>query len=183
MKDDDLILAVRRWVESVVVELNLCPFAEREMIANRVRFVVTKASAEADLLGTLATELELLGRTPSIETTLVIHPNVLTDFLHYNQFLDSADRLLVELQLEGEYQIASFHPDYQFAGTSPDDAENFTNRSPYPILHLLREESLEKLIAHTADVDQIPLRNVETMNRLGTESLRATLRACLVTTP
>jgi len=178
-KNDDRVLAVRRWVESVVIEFSLCPFAKRELIANRVRFVVTDASSEADLLESLESELELLGCTPSIETTLLIHPNVLTDFLDYNQFLDDADRLLVQMQLEGVYQIASFHPDYQFAGTEADDAENFTNRSPYPILHLLREESLANAIARTADVDQIPLRNIETMKQKGTETLRSVLKQTL----
>ena len=179
LSNDDLILAVRRWVETVVIDLNLCPFAKRELIANRVRFVVVDAVTEEQLLEALATELALLGQTIDIETTLVIHPNVLNDFLHYNQFLDSADRLLLRLQLEGEFQIASFHPEYQFAGTEPEDAENFTNRSPYPILHLLRESSLEKVIANTPDVDQVPLRNIETMNRVGAETLRSTLQSCL----
>jgi hypothetical protein len=183
LKDDDQIQAVRRWVESVVIANNLCPFAKREIDADRVRFVVTKAPTQAKLLESLTSELELLGRTPSIETTLVIHPDVLTDFHDYNQFLDTADHLLVELQLEGEFQIASFHPDYQFADTEKDDAENFTNRSPFPVLHLLREASLENAIAHTADIDQIPVRNVAKMNQLGVEALRATLRDCLVTTP
>lgn len=174
--NDDLIRVVRQWVEDVVVELNLCPFAKRELVADRVRFVVTDATLEDELLEALAFELELLGSTPSIETTLIIHPHVLGDFSLYNQFLDNADRLLVALELEGEFQVASFHPDYQFADTKADDPENYTNRSPYPILHLLREASLEKVIASTPDIDQIPLRNIETMNRLGTESLRSMLR-------
>ncbi|MCH9693571.1 MAG: DUF1415 domain-containing protein [Gammaproteobacteria bacterium] len=181
MQDNDLILAVQRWVGSVVVEHDLCPFARREIDANRVRFVVTRAATEIELLNALSAELEHLTCTPSIETTLIIHPHVLSNFLHYNQFLDSADRLLSQSGLEGTYQIASFHPDYQFAGTAPDDAENFTNRSPYPVLHLLREESLEKAIAHADDIEQIPVRNIETMNRLGTVTLRATLQACFVT--
>jgi hypothetical protein len=163
LKNDDQVLAVRRWVESVVIELNLCPFAKRELIANRVRFFVTEASTEEDLLETLASELTLLGDTPSIETTLIIHPKVLCDFGQYNQFLDKADRLLVQMELQGVFQIASFHPNYQFAGTGPDDAENFTNRSPYPILHLLREESVEKDVAHTAAVEKIPLRNTNSL--------------------
>lgn len=183
LKDEDVIFSVRRWVETVVIELNLCPFAKRELIANRVRFIVAKAATEAELLESLASELELLRRTPAIETTLVVHPNVLGDFLLYNQFLDIADRLLVRMELEGLFQIASFHPHYRFAGTEPEAAENYTNRSPYPMLHLLREESLEKVIAHTADIDQIPLRNIETMNRLGVDSLRLTLQSCLAGLP
>ena len=186
--NEEQIRVVRQWVEDVVVELNLCPFAKRELIADRVRFVVTDATSEDELLETLAFELEFLGSTPSIETTLVIHPHVLGDFSLYNQFLDNADRLLVALKLEGVFQVATFHPDYQFADTKADDAENYTNRSPYPVLHLLREESLERVIASTPDIDQIPKRNIETMNRVGTESLRSMLRridssCCLRRTP
>ena len=186
--NEEQIRVVRQWVEDVVVELNLCPFAKRELIADRVRFVVTDATSEDELLETLAFELEFLGSTPSIETTLIIHPHVLGDFSLYNQFLDNADRLLVALKLEGVFQVASFHPDYQFADTKADDAENYTNRSPYPVLHLLREESLERVIASTPDIDQIPKRNIETMNRVGTESLRSMLRridssCCLRRTP
>lgn len=178
MADQEIISAVRRWVETVVIDLELCPFARRELIADRVRFTVTSASSEQELLETLALELELLEATPAIETTLVIHPEVLTDFLDYNQFLDNADRLLTALELEGVFQIASFHPDYQFAGTQKDDAENFTNRSPYPVLHLLREDNLEKAIESTPDIDDVPGRNIETMNRMGVDDLRARLAAC-----
>lgn len=178
MRDEEVIQAVRRWVETVVIGMNLCPFAHREYRANRLRFVVTAATSEQALLEALASELELLGREPGIETTLVIHPDVLQDFLDYNQFLDRADDLLVALDLEGEFQVASFHPQYQFAGTRPDDAENYRCRSPYPILHLLREATLEQAIASTADVDQIPSRNIETMNTQGAAVLQATLRAC-----
>jgi hypothetical protein len=178
-REVDPATAVRRWVEDVVIDLNLCPFAKRELLAERVRFDVTDASTETELLEVLASELDRLVSTPSIETTLIIHPHVLSDFLQYNQFLDIADRLLVQLKLEGVIQIASFHPDYQFADTQPDDPENFTNRSPFPILHLLREDSLEKAIASTADIDQVPIRNIATMQRLGVEALRSRLRACL----
>jgi hypothetical protein len=171
--------AVRRWVESFVIDLNLCPFAKREMVARRVRFIVVDAATEATLLDALAVELDLLSQTPEIETTLVIHPEVLGEFDDYNQFLDIADRLLVDMGLEGVFQIASFHPDYQFAGTEPDDAENYTNRSPFPILHLLREASLEKAIAATPDIEQVPERNIATMNSLGVETLGAMLRSCI----
>lgn len=176
---DEVINAVRRWVDDVVVGLNLCPFAQRELVADRVRFTVTDVSSESELLERLASELELLSSRPTIETTLLIHPHVLDEFLQYNQFLDYADKLLEHLKLDGEFQIASFHPNYQFAETDADDPENFTNRSPYPVLHLLREASLEKAIANTADIDQIPVRNIDTMNRIGAASLQATLRACL----
>jgi len=172
--------SVSRWLESVVVDLNLCPFAKRELTNNRVRFTVTGAENEERLLAALEDEFELLGSDPSIETTLLIHPNVLNDFYDYNQFLDYADRLLVEMELDGVYQIASFHPEYQFGGTNPDDVENYTNRSPYPMLHILREASLERAIADYPNIDQVPTRNVELMNRLGVEKLRSLLAACFV---
>ena len=160
------------------MDLNLCPFAKRELVKNRVRFAVTQATTEEQLLTALQTELELLSRESSIETTLLIHPNVLHDFYDYNQFLSYAEGLLVQMKLEGVYQVASFHPDYRFAGTKPADAENYTNRSPYPLLHLIREESLERAIAAYPDVDTIPLRNTELMNTLGEDKLQKLLQAC-----
>jgi len=163
---------VRRWLESVVIDLNLCPFARREFLDDRIRFTETDATNEVQLLQALEAELELLSASDSIETTLLVHPNVLADFEDYNQFLGLADGLLLQMGLEGVFQIASFHPDYQFAGTHPEDAENYTNRSPHPLLHLLREESLARAIEHTADVDQIPIRNIQKMNELGVEKLK-----------
>ena len=177
--DTDIIDATRRWVEQVVVAFNLCPFAKRELVKERVRFVVSKAVDEATLLDELAHELALLNVDDSIETTLLIHPQVLQDFYQYNDFLEAADELLVDMDLEGVYQVASFHPDYQFGGTEPDDAENYTNRSPYPMLHLLREDSLSDAIDNYPEVDLIPERNIECMNGQGVEKLRALLQACL----
>jgi len=145
---EEVIGPVRRWVESLVVGLNLCPFAKREWVKNRVRCSVTEATTEEELLVDLQAELELLNRDDAVETTLLIHPRVLKEFYDYNQFLDYADSLLVQMRLNGVYQIASFHPDYQFGGTEPDDVENYTNRSPYPLLHLIREESLERAISN-----------------------------------
>ncbi|ANO50693.1 DUF1415 domain-containing protein [Woeseia oceani] len=170
---------VRRWVEDLVVGLNLCPFAGRELVNNRIRFVESAATTEEQLLGTLEAELALLNNDAAIETTLLIHPDVLQDFFDYNQFLDTADRLLEQMELEGVYQVASFHPDYQFADTAADDAENYTNRSPYPLLHILREASLEKSIDAYPDVEQIPARNIERMNSLGREHLELLMRRCI----
>lgn len=178
MEFEAIAYVVRRWVEDLVVGLNLCPFAGRELARNRVRFVVTDATTEAQLLAALETELALLNDDAAIETTLLIHPDVLQEFFDYNQFLDIAERLLVEMKLEGVYQLASFHPDYQFAGTATGDAENFTNRSPYPLLHILREASLERSIAAYPGVEQIPVRNIEKMKSLGSEKLRALLQGC-----
>ena len=161
VSDKQVVSAVRKWVETLVVGMNLCPFAKRELVKNRVRFVTTEATTEEQLLLDLQAELELLNADPAIETTLLIHPDVLQDFYDFNDFLGFADSLLLEMKLEGIYQIASFHPDYQFGGTEPADAENYTNRSPYPVLHLLREESLERAIADYPNVDDIPQRNIE----------------------
>ncbi len=176
-----MISAVRKWVETFVVGMNLCPFAKRELVKNRVRFVTTAACTQEELLTVLQAELEVLNTDPSVETTLLIHPSVLQDFYAYNDFLNIADGLLLDMELEGIYQIASFHPDYQFGGTHPDDAENYTNRAPYPILHLLREESLERVIADYPDIDDIPERNIALMNKLGTDKLQALLQSCLDT--
>ena len=179
--DEEIIHAVRQWVETFVVGMNLCPFAKRELVKKRVRFVTTAATTAEQLLQVLQTELELLNADPSVETTLLIHPAVLQDFYDFNDFLGCADSLLVDMELEGIYQLASFHPDYQFDGTQPGDAENYTNRAPYPVLHLLREESLERVIADYPDVDDIPERNIALMNRLGQDKLEALLKLCLKT--
>ncbi len=176
-----IIASVEQWVNSFVVGMNLCPFAKRELVKNKVRFTETPATSQEELLEALKTELERLNKVPSIETTLLIHPHVLLDFYEYNQFLDQADNLLKHLELEGIYQIASFHPNYQFGGTQPDDAENYTNRSPYPLMHLIREESLERAIENYPDVDDIPERNIELMNNLGKIKLESLWHSCFVT--
>lgn len=179
MQENIITESVRQWVESFVVELNLCPFVKREWVNNRVRLFATNAVTEEQLLEVLQTELELLNSDAAVETTLLIHPEVLQDFYDYNEFLNLADSLLIEMDLEGVYQIASFHPNYQFGGTDPDDVENCTNRSPYPMLHLLREDSLEKAIAKYPDVDQIPIRNIELMNSMGQDKLSEIMQVCI----
>lgn len=179
MKNDEIIAAVQRWVQSFVVDMNLCPFAKRELTRNRVRFALTAAETEEALLMALQAELELLNSNTAIETTLLIHVNVLQDFDDYNQFLNYTDKLLRQTGLEGVYQIASFHPHYRFDGTGSDDAENYTNRSPYPMLHIIREESLAGAIAESANVDQIPARNIALMDKLGQARLRTLLQACI----
>ncbi|GAA3955232.1 DUF1415 domain-containing protein [Allohahella marinimesophila] len=173
--DDAIVDSVRQWLTTMVVGLNLCPFAKRELVKNRIRFSVTKASSESELLHALKDELMLLDEDESIETTLLIHPHVLADFREYNDFLAEADGLLDLLDREGIYQVASFHPDYQFGGTHPDDAENYTNRSPVQMLHILREDSLEKAIDEYPDVEGIPERNIALMNEMGVERLKALL--------
>ncbi|MBW7470683.1 DUF1415 domain-containing protein [Marinobacter sp. M216] len=179
MEETDVINATRKWVEDVVVGYNLCPFAKRELVRDRVRFAVSDAADEDALLQALHSELQRLNDEPEVETTVLIHPGVLQDFAAYNEFLDAADGLLAYLEMEGIYQIASFHPDYQFEGTEPDSAENYTNRSPYPMLHLLREASLEAAIDSYPDVNGIPDRNIELMEQLGADKMRKTLANCL----
>lgn len=164
---------MRQWLESFVIELNLCPFAKRELVKDRIRFKLTTASSEQQLLIDLQSELELLEGDEGIETTLLIHSQVLQDFDDYNQFLTLAEMLIEQMGLEGVYQVASFHPDYRFEATAADAVENYTNRSPYPMLHVIREASLAKAIADFPDVDQIPVRNIELMRSMGEEQLLA----------
>ena len=165
------IARVQAWVERVVVGWNLCPFARKEVVANRVRYQVSEARSQETLLEELARELELLERDSNWETTLLIHPWVLNDFLDYNEFLDLADGLLEQMQLVGVFQVASFHPNYQFAGTEAEDAENYSNRSPYPLLHLLREKSLGEVIARHPDTEQIPERNIQLLQEMSRQEL------------
>ncbi|HEX3130783.1 MAG TPA: DUF1415 domain-containing protein [Thermoanaerobaculia bacterium] len=172
--DDPVILETRDWLEKAVIGLNLCPFAKPVHVAGRIRFAVSRAETPEALLVDLLAELRTLAAADpeEIETTLLIHPRVLTDFLDYNDFLGVADAALEELELVGEIQIASFHPDYQFEGTAPDDIENYTNRSPHPILHLLRESSVEEAVASFPDTDRIYKANIETLRKLGLEGWR-----------
>lgn len=171
---------VRNWVETVVIDLNLCPFAKKEMIRNTVRFYVSAAATEEDLLLALHNELRLIQSDITIETSLLIHPNVLNDFLAYNQFLEYAEDLLAEMQLEGVFQIASFHPQYQFADALPDTAENYTNRSPYPMLHILREDSLTAAIDHHPNINEVPNRNITLLREMGVDKMKALLKGCFV---
>ena len=169
--------AIRRWLERAVIGLNLCPFAKAVYAKEQVRIVISDASTASALLEQLGEELVLLRDTPATQTdtTLLVHPQVLGDFLDYNDFLDAADGLVDALQLEGVLQVASFHPDYQFAGTAPDDAENLTNRAPYPCLHLLREDSVARAVAAYPEPDSIIERNIKTMQALGAEGFAALL--------
>jgi hypothetical protein len=179
LKKQQAIASVRHWVESFVIGNNLCPFAGREFLHDRVRFSYTDASSESQLLNAVADEIKLLNQNLTIETTLLIHPEVLQDFTDYNQFLDQTERLLENLGLKGVYQIASFHPDYQFSGSKPSDAENYTNRSPYPLLHLLREKSVERAIIGYPDISAVPTNNIALMNQLGAETLSKMMQGFL----
>ena len=170
----DALATTRRWLEQAVIGLNLCPFAKAVVVKEQVRFVLSDASTPDALLAQLGEELVLLRDTPAeeIDTTLLVHPQVLEDFLDYNDFLDQADALVEALDLEGVLQVASFHPHYQFAGSGPEDVENFTNRSPYPTLHLLREDSVARAVDAFPDPDAIVERNIATLRQLGVEGWR-----------
>lgn len=171
--------ATLNWITRTVVGLNLCPFAKRELDNERIKIIVSSASNAEAVLEELLREIEHLDDHPEIETSLLVTPNTLLDFFDYNDFLESANLLLEKFNFEGVFQIASFHPDYQFSDTSFDDAENYTNRSPYPMLHILREESLERAIQQHPDIDSIPIRNIAHMEKLGAEKMRAQLEDCM----
>lgn len=175
---DDPITATRLWLERIVIGLNLCPFAKAVYVKDQVRIVLSDATTPEALVEELAEELVLLRDTPAeqIDTTLIVHPQVLTDFLDYNDFLDNADAAIEALDLQGILQVASFHPDYQFDGVAADDASNYTNRAPYPTLHLLREDSVERAVDVYPDPDVIVERNIQTLDRIGVEGWHRRLR-------
>ena len=176
--DEARVLAdTRRWLERAVIGLNLCPFAKAVYVKEQVRFVASDATTPEQLLEQLGEELVLLRDTPAeqVDTTLLVHPLVLGDFLDYNDFLDQADALVETLELDGVLQVASFHPDYQFDGVAADDASNYTNRAPWPTLHLLREDSVERAVAAFPDPDVIVERNIATLDRLGVDGWKRLL--------
>lgn len=174
-----VIASTLAWLDKAVIGLNLCPFAKAVRIKDSIRLVCSGARNEDDLRADLLDELKLLAAADphQIETSLLIHPHVLEDFLDYNDFLDRADRCIDELGLAGEIQIASFHPDYRFAGTAARAIENYTNRSPFAMLHLLRESSIEQALASFPDAAQIYRRNIETLRQLGTAGWRRLFEA------
>lgn len=168
---NEIINYTKAWISDAVIGLNLCPFAKSVYIKNQIEYHISSATNQKILLDDLILALHKLNQTDAekIDTTLLIHPWVLQDFLDYNDFLDQADTALEEAGLAGVLQIASFHPHYQFAGTEADDITNCTNRSPFPMLHLLREESLDKAIAAMPDAADIFNRNIETLEELGAD--------------
>ncbi|CAM4093533.1 hypothetical protein VHA01S_024_00660 [Vibrio halioticoli NBRC 102217] len=165
----------REWLEKVVIGLNLCPFAAKPNRNKQIRIAVTEADNEEQLLEFILQEFMHLQSTDveELETTLVTIPNFLDDFMDYNLFLDWVDALIKQQDYEGEFQIATFHPDYCFAGTHPDDDENLTNRSPYPVIHLIREASMERVLKHYPDPEAIPENNIERVTNLTTEQRKA----------
>ena len=169
MNDEDVIAATREWLEKAVIGLNLCPFAKAVYVKNQVRFVVSSAPHLDGLLEDLDRELDFLAAADpgEIDTTLLIHPTLLPDFLDFNDFMQLAEAAVEEHELEGVIQIASFHPLFQFEGTEPDDMGNYTNRAPFPTLHLLREASIERAVAAFPEAETIYERNIDTLKALG----------------
>lgn len=166
-----ILAETQRWLERAVIGLNLCPFAKSVFVKKQIRYALTAATTADELLAELEHELKLLAGTDpaALDTTLLIHPQAMTDFLDFHFFLGEADALIRNLGYEGVFQIASLHPQYEFAGSEADDIANFTNRSPYPTLHLLRESSIDRAVAAFPDAADIFERNIETMERLGHE--------------
>jgi hypothetical protein len=182
MQDNDMYIKnTRCWIERVVIEYNLCPFARTPYDKQQIRYVVSEATKAKALLNEVEQELHLLQQTPieELETTVLIHPFVLQDFFEYNDFLEDVDDLLEALELAGEFQVASLHPQYQFADTDFDDAENYTNRSPYPILHLLREESIDRALETYSRPERIPDRNIRIMEKHGADFMKRLLQECM----
>ncbi len=177
-RPDTVIASTRTWIERAVIGLNLCPFAKAVHVKNQIRYVVSQAMTEEELLVDLGRELRLLADAdPEVcDTTLLIHPRVLGDFPDYNDFLDVADAAIDALGLGGILQVASFHPHYQFANTAVDDVTNCTNRSPYPTLHLLREDSVDRAVDAFPEADRIYETNIETLERLGQDGWMALWR-------
>ncbi|WP_296442618.1 DUF1415 domain-containing protein [Rhodoferax sp. UBA5149] len=165
----------RVWLERAVIGLNLCPFAKSVHVKGQIHYAVSRAQSAQELLKDLIVELkELLALDPAArDTTLLIAPDCLADFLDFNDFLADADQALLDLELDGVLQIANLHPDYQFAGTRADDITNYTNRSPYPTLHLLREESIDRAVEAFPEAETIFEKNMQTMERLGLEGWAA----------
>ncbi|WP_029934439.1 DUF1415 domain-containing protein [Thiomicrospira pelophila] len=177
--DLQIIQATRCWVDKVVVGLNFCPFAKREVDAERVYYSVQEDSSLEAVLTQLMLECQRLDQNPDIETSLLILPVGFEGFLDYLDLIALAEDLMVQEGYEGVYQLASFHPDYCFAGEAENDPANYTNRSPYPMLHLIREASLEKALAHHPDPDSIPQTNIDLAREKGLEQMQALRQACL----
>lgn len=165
------IQRTKNWIESFVINYNLCPFAKKPFIQDKIRYVLYEGTDLEELTALLEKELLFLENTSktAVETTFLITPDLFEDFYFYLDYLELANDLIFALNLEGVLQIASFHPDYQFGGTEKTDVTNYTNRSPLPLLHLLREDSLAEALAHYEEPESIPERNMEMMRKLGLE--------------
>lgn len=178
MDEAAVVAAMREWIEKAVIGLNLCPFAKAVYVKNQVRYAVSTARHLDGFLEDLDRELDFLAAADpdEIDTTLLIHPTLLPDFLDFNDFLQLAEAAVDEHGLDGVIQLASFHPHFQFEGTEPDDLGNYTNRAPFPTLHLLREASIERAVSAFPEAETIYERNIETLQKLGREGWQALWR-------
>jgi hypothetical protein len=177
-KDQQLIAATQSWLKTIIIDYSICPFAKRELERGSIRFSIDHNTEIEDCLLNLLLECDRLNIDPSIETTLVIYDHAFTAFDDYLDFLELAEAVLIEQDYEGVYQLASFHPDYCFEGAKQDDPANYTNRSPYPLIHLLRETSIERAVATYPHPESIPQRNIELTRKLGLAKMQALLAAC-----
>lgn len=173
-EEDEIILKVRNWISNVVIGLNLCPFAKHPFNGNLIRYFVSRSVSKKQFSEELKKELILLkdSKVSEIETTLIIHPFIYTDFLDQNDFLNDADEIINKLELEGILQIANFHPNFQFADRKKNDITNYVNRAPFPILHLLREDSISKVVELHPDIDSIFKNNMKSLRALGLDGLK-----------
>ncbi|EKO3589281.1 DUF1415 domain-containing protein [Vibrio metschnikovii] len=166
---------VNQWLNDVVIGLNLCPFAAKPQRNQQIKIFVSQASREEALLQDILDQLLELDtkEAQELETTLVVVPNMLDDFMDYNFFIDWVEALIRQQDWEGIFQVATFHPDYCFAGTCPEDDENLTNRSPYPIFHLIREQSMERVLKHYPNPEAIPEINIQRVSQLSPAERKA----------
>ena len=178
MNHQEIINQTRHWIKSVIVGFNFCPFAKRELEREHIRFCVCEHTEIELMLKDVYSECFYLDSHADVETTLIIFPHAVADFEQYLTFLDLAEQLLSDQGYDGTYQLASFHPLYCFAQSKTDDAANYTNRSPYPMLHLLREVSLEKVLLKYPDPENIPTRNIEVAREAGLDEMKSRLDAC-----
>ena len=174
-KDQIIIQQTKNWVEQIVIGLNLCPFAAQPFQNDGIEFTVNSGDSTEQHLHQLAECFSRLDASADIETSLLIYPDAYQSFDNYLDLLDLANNLLTDLGYAGSYQIASFHPGYQFEGSAEDDASNFSNRSPYPMFHLIRESGLEKAIANYPDVEQIPENNIKKLREIGYQQMQSKL--------
>ena len=177
-KDQQIISITQTWLKTIIIEYSICPFAKRELDRGSIRFSVNHDTDIESCLMNLMLECDRLDTDSSIETTLLIYDSAFTVFDDYLDFLELAEMLLINQDYEGVYQLASFHPDYCFEGAKKDDPANYTNRSPYPMLHLLRESSIERAVANYPHPENIPQRNIELTRKLGLAKMQALLAAC-----
>lgn len=174
-----IIQQTKNWIDEIVIGLDLCPFAAKVVLDDVIEYTVVDSEDSEQHMHALADCFTRLNQTPRVETSLLIFPNAYLEFDDYLDLLSLANLLLEDLMYEGTYQVASFHPHYRFNGTTEDDASNFSNRSPYPMLHILREASVEKAIEHYDDIDDVPEINIQKLKKIGFEKMQSSLAAIL----